>query len=103
MGLPFTKFFSHFEMNHHYNITVKGHVQGVYYRFATLRKAHELSLTGFVKNMPNGDVYIEAEGNEDNINKLIQWCYIGPPRADVKEVHAEEKELMHFRNFEIKK
>lgn len=90
-------------MNRHYNITVKGNVQGVYYRFATLRKAHELTLTGFVKNMHNGDVYIEVEGSEDNINKLIQWCYIGPPRAEVKEVQAQEDQLQHFRNFEIKK
>ena len=89
--------------HHHYNITVKGLVQGVSYRFATLRKAHSLSLTGFVKNLHNGDVYIEAEGNEEDINKLIAWCYIGPPLAEVKEVFAEEKELNHFRNFEIKK
>jgi acylphosphatase len=75
----------------------------VYYRFATLRKAHDLSLTGFVRNMNNGDVYIEAEGKEENINKLIEWCYVGPPRAEVKEVQAVEGEVVHFRNFEIKK
>jgi acylphosphatase len=87
----------------HYNITVKGLVQGVSYRFATLRKAHKLSLTGYVKNLHNGDVFIEVEGKEENINKLIEWCYIGPPLAEVKELIAEEKELNHFRNFEIKK
>lgn len=90
-------------MPRHYNIIIKGKVQGVYYRFATLRKAHELSLTGFVTNMNNGDVYIEAEGSEDQINKLIQWCQVGPPRAEVKEVQAVEGELRSFRNFEIRK
>ncbi len=90
-------------MLHHYNITVKGKVHGVSYRFATLRKAHKLGLTGYVKNLHNGDVFIEAEGKEENINKLIEWCYIGPPAAEVTEVQAEEKELAHFRNFEIKK
>ncbi len=87
----------------HYNIFVKGNVQGVSYRFAALAKAIQLSLTGYVKNLPNGDVYIEAEGNEEKINKLIEWCYIGPPRAEVKEVFAEEGEIKEYRNFEIKK
>lgn len=87
----------------HYNITVKGLVQGVSYRFATLRKAHKLSLTGFVKNLHNGDVYIEAEGKEENINELIKWCYIGPPAADVKEVDAIESSIKNYSNFEIKK
>jgi acylphosphatase len=87
----------------HYNITVKGKVQGVYYRFSTLRKAHDLGLTGFVANMHNGDVYLEAEGSEEQVNKLIDWCRVGPPGAEVKEVLAEEDELRHFRNFEIRK
>ena len=88
---------------HHYNITVKGLVQGVSYRFAALRAAHKLSLTGYVKNLHNGDVFIEAEGKEEDINKLIAWCYVGPPLADVKEVFVEEKELKNYKNFEIKK
>ncbi len=88
---------------HHYNITVKGKVHGVSYRLATLRKAHKLSLTGYVKNLHNGDVFIEAEGKEENIDKLIEWCYSGPPLAEVTEVNAEEKEMQNFRNFEIKK
>jgi len=87
----------------HYNITVKGHVQSVSYRFATLAKAIKLGLTGYVKNLPNGDVYIEAEGNEEKINKLIEWCYVGPTRAEVTEVFAEESEVKEYRNFEIKK
>jgi acylphosphatase len=87
----------------HYNITVKGKVHGVSYRFATLTKALKLNLTGYVKNLHNGDVYIEAEGNEEKINKLIEWCYVGPPLAEVTEVFAEEADLKEFRNFEIKK
>lgn len=90
-------------MIRHYNITIKGKVQGVSYRFAAHNKALKLSLTGLVKNLPNGDVYIEAEGTEDNINKMIEWCYIGPPLAKVKEVIAEEQEVKHYRNFELKR
>lgn len=90
-------------MRRHYDITVKGHVQGVSYRFATLRQAHKLKLTGYVKNLHNGDVFMEAEGTEENIEQLIKWCYVGPPAAEVKEVHAEESTLKNYPNFEIKK
>lgn len=87
----------------HYNITVKGKVQGVSYRFSIHSKALKLGLTGLVKNLADGSVYIEAEGEEEEINKLIEWCYVGPPRSKVIEVHAQEGELKNYRNFEIKR
>ena len=87
----------------HYNITVKGKVHGVSYRFCTHIQALKLHLTGFVKNLHDGSVYIEAEGKEDDINKLIEWCYVGSPLAKVSEVHAEEGEVKDYRNFEIKR
>ena len=61
------------------------------------------NLTGYVRNLHNGDVFIEVEGTEDNINKLIDWCYVGSPLSEVKEVNAVESELKHFETFEIKK
>ena len=87
----------------HYKITVKGKVQGVSYRFSTHAKALKLGLTGFVKNLYNGDVYIEAEGEEESINKLFDLCYTGLPRSKVTEVGAVEGEIKEFRNFEIKR
>lgn len=90
-------------MRRHYNITVKGKVQGVNYRFNTHAEALKLGLTGYVKNLANGDVYIEAEGDENAINKLIEWCHIGPPRAKVLEVNASEAEVKGYRNFELRR
>ena len=90
-------------MDRHYNITVKGKVHGVAYRFATHAKALKWGLTGFVKNLHNGDVYIEVEGKEDTINKLIDWCYTGSLKSKVTEVGAVEGAMKDFRNFEIKR
>jgi acylphosphatase len=87
----------------HYNITVKGKVQGVSYRFCTHIEALKLGLTGYVKNLHNGNVFIEAEGSEEQINKLIDWCYVGSPLSKVSEVQVEENEVKEFRNFEIKR
>lgn len=87
----------------HYNIKVKGKVHGVAFRFSAHAKAIKLGLTGFVKNMPDGSVFIEAEGNEEAINALIEWCYVGPPRAKVSEVDAEESGLKGYKTFELKR
>ena len=90
-------------MIRHYKILVKGKVQGVSYRFSAHAMANRFHLNGFVKNLPNGHVYIEAEGTDDNINKFLNWCYVGPPRAEVSEVEANEDVLRHFTSFEIKR
>ncbi len=90
-------------MTRHYDIIVKGKVQGVSYRFSTHHKAIKLGLTGLVKNMPDGSVFIEAEGKEEAINKLIEWCYYGPPKAKVTEVNATEGEVKGYKTFELKR
>lgn len=90
-------------MIRHYNITIKGKVQRVSYRFWVHAQAMKCNLTGYVRNLHTGDVFIEAEGEEEDINKLIDQCYVGSPLSEVKEVNAIESELKHFETFEIKK
>jgi acylphosphatase len=86
-----------------YRIIVKGKVQGVGYRFNAQAQAHKYDLTGFVKNEHDKSVLIHAEGKEENINKFIEWCYVGPRRSDVTEVNAEEQEVVGYQTFEIKR
>ncbi|MBX2967455.1 MAG: acylphosphatase [Cyclobacteriaceae bacterium] len=71
-------------------IHVNGKVQGVFYRASTVAKAQQLGVKGFVRNEPDGSVFIEAEGDEYTLNELIAWCNIGPPNARVDEVAVEE-------------
>lgn len=87
----------------HYNITVKGRVQRVSYRVWAQSKAISLGLTGFVKNLHNGDVYIEAEGEDDKVNQFIDWCYVGSPLSKVTEVISEEQTLKNLETFELKR
>jgi acylphosphatase len=86
-----------------YTIIVKGKVQKVSYRFSAQQMAIRLKLTGYVKNMANGDVMIEAEGTEENINRLIEWCYVGPPLAEVEEVIPYESDWKGYKTFELKR
>ena len=81
-------------------ITVTGRVQGVWYRASTEQKARELGLTGYVKNEPDGSVYIEAEGDEPALDALLAWCRQGPPLARVENLHTETGERQHYQGFE---
>lgn len=80
---------------------VYGKVQGVFFRASTQEKARELSLSGFVRNEPDGSVYLEAEGEPATLKQLEQWVHQGPSRAQVEKVEVEEKEgLGKFDGFE---
>lgn len=87
----------------HYNITVCGRVQGVSFRAYTAEEARKLGLTGFVKNLSNGNVYIEAEGTLNQLQQLVQWCYKGSPLAKVNQVEVLEGELKNFTEFIIQR
>ncbi len=90
-------------MKRHYNITVQGKVQGVFYRASTKQMALLLGIKGFVQNEHNEDVYLEAEGEEEMLTKFIQWCHHGPDKAEVKYVSVSEEELKDLVDFEIRR
>ena len=85
----------------HYNITVTGKVQGVYFRASTKQMADLLGLKGFVRNEPNGDVYIEAEGDDNMLTKFIQWCHHGPEKASVKYVSVSGGDAAGYGEFVV--
>jgi acylphosphatase len=86
-----------------FSIRVSGKVQGVYYRASTEEKAKEIGLTGFVQNEANGDVYIEAQGDEMQLQQLTEWCKIGPRRALVTAIHISELPLQNEKTFRVKR
>jgi acylphosphatase len=88
-------------MKRHFSILVSGHVQGVFYRASARSKAEELGITGFVQNLPDGKVYIEAEGTDEKLDLFKAWCADGPPRAQVEQVEIKEGELKNFTSFGV--
>ena len=85
------------------NITVTGVVQGVFFRATTKAVADQRGVKGFVKNQPDGSVYIEAEGDDFSLESFLDWCHKGPERSRVEKVEATEGELKNYRNFEVVK
>lgn len=70
-------------------IKVSGIVQGVYYRHNTKKTADDLGLSGFVRNLPDGSVEAQAEGEEELVLSLIEWCGKGPIGSRVDRVDVE--------------
>lgn len=82
-------------------IKVKGRVQGVGFRYSTQQKARELNISGLVKNMMDGSVFIEASGTIENLDKFTSWCYQGPRWAYVDSVEISEIALKEYKGFNI--
>jgi acylphosphatase len=86
----------------HKNITIKGRVQGVGFRYSAKKMAQSLGVSGYVRNLSNGDVYIEAEGSEIQLKFLTDWCYSGPSYSYVDSVEIEDAEVKNFEFFDIR-
>jgi len=83
-------------------IKVSGKVQNVGFRFYTKKTAKDLGVKGYVKNLPNGSVYIEAEAEDYVIEQFVEWCRKGPSWARVEKINIQENDLMNFRDFQIR-
>lgn len=83
-------------------ITVSGRVQNVGFRYNTLKTAKKNDVYGIVKNLYDGSVYIEAEGEEENLDQFILWCHQGPNWARVDHVNIQNSQVQDYKDFSIK-
>lgn len=73
-------------MSKQVRLLIYGRVQGVFYRVSAKQQADILGIKGWVRNLPDGQVEVFAEGDESAVRKLITWCHLGPPGARVEKV-----------------
>ena len=84
-------------------IYVLGLVQGVFYRANAQKEAQRLKVTGYIKNLSDGRVETVIEGEDLCVNKMIQWCEVGPKYARVDKVEViSEQYKGEFKDFLIK-
>ena len=69
---------------------VTGRVQGVCYRASTVDEARDRGLTGWVRNLVDGSVELEVQGDEASVAALLAWCAHGPPAARVTGVAVDD-------------
>ena len=83
---------------------VSGRVQGVGFRRYVRGWARKLSLTGWVRNEPDGTVRVVAEGDEASLDRLTRLLWGGPPPADVASVDADRADATGaFEGFEVRR
>jgi acylphosphatase len=86
----------------HKSIRISGRVHGVGFRYSAKSMASFIGIKGYVRNLPNGDVFIEAEGSSSQLEEFIKWCRQGPPRAVIKFVDVYDGEVVGFEEFEVR-
>ncbi len=84
-------------------IKVFGIVQGVGFRFFTMRKAQKHNIVGYVRNLADGSVEIDARGKPDDLEKFLMDIKKGPPVGKISKIEVSSLEPDdEYRDFEIK-
>ncbi|MCP3680175.1 MAG: acylphosphatase [Gammaproteobacteria bacterium] len=81
---------------------ISGQVQGVFFRAGTEQQAKALELTGWVRNLANGDVEVMACGKAEQVDQLHRWLQHGSDAAEVTALTANDVPLQLFDEFSIK-
>ncbi|HEU4471633.1 MAG TPA: acylphosphatase [Flavisolibacter sp.] len=85
------------------HLTVKGKVQGVFYRATAKKMADQFGVRGWVRNTAEGNVEIVASGDPGALEAFIQWCRIGPAGARVTTVIENPAASQSFSDFIIRR
>ena len=76
-------------MTHRLHVLIAGRVQGVGFRYATARRAQELGLNGWVRNLVDSRVEAVFEGPREILEEMLVWCQAGPRFASVRSVEPD--------------
>jgi acylphosphatase len=82
-------------------VVVSGRVQGVFFRDSLRREAVTAGVAGWVRNRRDGRVEAVFEGPSAAVERLVSWCRVGPPRADVEAVEIHDEEPAGERGFAV--
>ena len=83
-------------------VTVRGMVQGVFFRVETRDRARSLGLAGWVTNARDGTVRAAFEGDDERVASMVDWCGRGPRGAHVDEVEVQWTEPPGETGFSIR-
>jgi acylphosphatase len=84
-------------------VTVRGRVQGVFFRDSTRQQAQQHGVDGWVRNDPGGTVTVHLEGDADGVDAVIGWIRAGgPPKAAVADVDVAEVDAAGVDRFEVR-
>lgn len=82
-------------------IRIRGLVHGVYFRASMANLANDEGITGWVRNLTDGSVEAFLEGDEESVERVIEWARHGPPGARVDSVEVARAEAKRPKGFRI--
>ena len=85
------------------HVRVTGHVQGVFYRAWAQGQARELAISGWIRNCPDGSVEAHLQGEENDVDRMIDRMRSGPSNARVDDVEVEQATLEPTGRFELRR
>ena len=88
-------------MNKAFYIRIRGKVQGVGFRYSTYQEAQRLGLSGWVRNLSNGDVEVWAEGTVEKLEAFCNWLHRGPRFSRVDSAEKEDKTPGGYTGFAV--
>lgn len=88
-------------MNVSYMARVSGRVQGVYFRASSQQIAIDHGLSGYARNLADGDVEVLMCGEETQVNKMLEWLKQGPPEAEVNNIEQKQVQWQEHHFFAI--
>lgn len=82
---------------------VHGKVQGVWYRAWTRDTAREMGVTGWVRNLPGGEVETVCQGDSALVDRFLEKLHDGPPLARVTQIKVTRRAAeAHYEHFEVR-
>ena len=83
-------------------VVVHGHVQGVFFRDSTHKRARSLGVSGWVRNRSDGAVEAVFEGSQGDVEAMVDFCSRGPSSADVRDVDVSDQQPTGLDGFEVR-
>lgn len=83
-------------------VVVSGLVQGVWFRESCRREAVAAGVAGWVRNRADGCVEVHVEGREEDVAKVVAWCQVGPPAAEVSAIDVTPESTQGTLGFRVR-
>ena len=84
-----------------FDLKIYGKVQGIGFRYSVMLKAGLLGIKGYVKNQRDGSVFVAVQGATTEVEHFVNWCYQGPPAANVSRVEKTSRSIEEFCEFSV--
>ena len=80
---------------------IEGTVQGIFFRAFLKENAERHNVKGFTRNLEDGRVEVFIEGDNDNVDKMVEICKKGPKHSQIKKVQEKQEPFQGFKDFKV--